>query len=181
VIRPVYHGDPGIRTAEMLAEGQTSKSSAHNYHSFAAINHEFSIWLAFREVKRWTGSAAYKNGISPKGYGKCEHAISVPGSNYDIGVVRKSNGNYTLVWDFYGTGQVITRTVGRGCEELLQLYGVHKAILEARRRGCRVQPPGHQGSSHPVKNHRMNQYEKRLHTRSTDDAEMGGGTHLFNP
>lgn len=46
--------------------------------------------------------AAYHDGISPKDYGKCSHMISMEGANYQIGVVDRGDGSFTLIWDFYG-------------------------------------------------------------------------------
>jgi hypothetical protein len=64
-----------------------------------------------RKTYKWFGSwekdynaddAAYKNGFDPKDYGKCDWAISVEGCEYEIGVVKRKDGEgWTLVWDFY--------------------------------------------------------------------------------
>src|SRR6266576_2837582 len=50
--------------------------------------------------------AAYKNGIKPEEYGKCEHALRVKGNDsaYEVGVVKKPNGTWGLIWDFYAGG-----------------------------------------------------------------------------
>lgn len=81
--------------------------------------------------------AAYVNtGIKPENYGKCEHAIEVPGSGYEIGVYKNPKGNgLILAYDNYGTGQVIKQKLGAGLEKLKQLYAVHKATLEAKAKG----------------------------------------------
>jgi hypothetical protein len=81
--------------------------------------------------------AAYKNaGIKPENYGKCEHAIKVPGSGYEIGVYNNPQGKgFILAYDNYGTGQVILQKLGSGLEKLKQAYGVAKATIEAKAKG----------------------------------------------
>lgn len=89
-------------------------------------------WCEGQKTHRWYGrwvkdyhmdDAAYKLGIDPKTYGKCEHAIRVDGSNYDIGVVKRKDGKgYSLVWDFFGTGRQINEVIGDGAEHLLVAY-----------------------------------------------------------
>ena len=68
-----------------------------------------------RWVKDYHGTnAAYKNGIDPKDYGKCDHVITIQGDNtsYEIGLVRMPDGSYTLIWDFWGSGEKITSMIG---------------------------------------------------------------------
>ena len=45
-------------------------------------------------------NAAYKHGINPKDYGKCEHAINVKPGAYEIGVVKNDKSKHVLIWDF---------------------------------------------------------------------------------
>ncbi len=52
---------------------------------------------------------------------------------YDIAVNKQEDGNYGLTTDWWG-GHV-EREVGTNFGRLLQLYGVHKTRLEARRKG----------------------------------------------
>lgn len=84
--------------------------------------------------------AAYINtGISTDQYGKCEHAIKVPGSDYEIGVYKNPKGKgFILAYDNWGTGQVIKNTLGAGLEKLKQEYAVAKASLEARAKGWMI-------------------------------------------
>lgn len=53
---------------------------------------------------------------------------------YDIALNRRSDGTYGLTTDWWA-GHV-EREVGSGFGRLLQLYGVHKTLIEARRKGC---------------------------------------------
>jgi hypothetical protein len=55
---------------------------------------------------------------------------------HDVAVERGGNGAYCLSADWFG-GHV-EREVGKNCGRLLQLYAVHKAAKEARRRGLMV-------------------------------------------
>lgn len=55
---------------------------------------------------------------------------------YDIAVNRQPNGTYGLTTDWW-QGHV-EKEVGANFGKLLQLYGVHKATAEARRKGFSV-------------------------------------------
>lgn len=81
--------------------------------------------------------AAYKDGIRTKDYGKkCAHAISMPGeSDYEIGVVEREDGSYSLVWDFYGSGQAISNYIGKGAELLMTEYSREFILDYAARNG----------------------------------------------
>jgi len=106
------------------------------------------LGLTFKEGQqtyRWFGEwvndyaakdAAYLNGIKPEDYGKCSHAIEVPGSGYDIGLVKNPATNaYRIVYDNWGTGKVIVGTIGAGGEKLIQRYGILKAEALAKSKG----------------------------------------------
>jgi hypothetical protein len=63
---------------------------------------------------------------------------------YDIAVNRQPDGTFGLTADLW-QGHV-EKEVGQGYGKLLQLYGVHKASIEARKKGlsvlCRQQQNG---------------------------------------
>ena len=91
---------------------------------------------------RWVGDyhqddAAYKNGVDPKTFGQCEHAISIPGNKaaYEIGVipVKDKPGTYNLLWDFWNGGNGLQELVGRDTGLLKQQYAkeVAKKQLQA--------------------------------------------------
>lgn len=65
-----------------------------------------------------------------------EHVIKLNGP-YDIAVNRQPDGNLALITDLW-QGHV-EREVGPAFGRLKQLYGVHLATREARRRGLHVQ------------------------------------------
>lgn len=77
--------------------------------------------------------------IHCRGYGstrrKAAHVIRLKGP-YDIAVDPTSEGRYDLTTDWWG-GHV-EREVGKDYGRLLQSYGVHKTLREARTRGLRV-------------------------------------------
>jgi hypothetical protein len=71
-------------------------------------------------------------------YGKdaaCDHAIRVPGAEYEIGVINK-DGLYELNCDFYD--RTIEKVIGRQGGLLRQAYAVEKAKTEARKKGYSV-------------------------------------------
>ena len=55
---------------------------------------------------------------------------------YDIAVNKQPDGTYGLTTDWW-QGHVENQ-VGPNFGRLLQLYGVHKAMIEARKQGCSV-------------------------------------------
>lgn len=68
--------------------------------------------------------AAVNQGIKPEDLGKCDHAISIPGCHYQLGL--KSVGDkYTLLWDWWDKdlkkamggekGQVFMQEYGLAC------------------------------------------------------------------
>ena len=66
---------------------------------------------------------------------KGEFVISLKGP-YDIALNKQPDGSYGLTTDLWD-GHV-EKEVGKDFGRLLQLYGVHKTMLEAKRRGYSV-------------------------------------------
>ena len=66
---------------------------------------------------------------------KGDYVIPLKGP-YDIALNKQPDGTYGLTADFWN-GHV-EQEVGQGYGKLLQLYGVHKATLEARKKGLSV-------------------------------------------
>jgi hypothetical protein len=100
--------------------------------------------LVFKEGQRtykWWGESMgdypLPEGVTKAELGTCAHAIGVPGATWEIGLMEnKKTGGYRIMFDFYGhEGQKLDAAIGRGGEKLLQLYGVHKAQIEAKKRG----------------------------------------------
>ena len=80
-----------------------------------------------------------------RGYGtqtrRGESVIQIPSGPYDIALNRQPDGTYELATDWWG-GHV-EKAVGKNYGRLLQLYGVHKATREARRKGYTVRRKQH--------------------------------------
>lgn len=99
----------------------------------------------FKWYGKWVGDynasdAAHQLGIKPEDYGKCEHAITMEGAQYEIGVVRNPNGKgYVLMYDFWGGsgGGPIKKALRQDLGLLTQRYGVEVAKKVAKQRGYR--------------------------------------------
>jgi hypothetical protein len=55
---------------------------------------------------------------------------------YDIAVNQQPDATYALTTDWWDGS--VEKEVGANFGKLLQLYGVHKAMIEARKKGCSV-------------------------------------------
>jgi hypothetical protein len=97
----------------------------------------------FRWYGRWMNdysadNAAYKNGVSAKDYGKCDHAITHPKCSYDVGLVKQPDGkSYIVVADEWQAGGLAT-VFGKGMSKLKQQYGVAVAARTMRKQGFSV-------------------------------------------
>jgi hypothetical protein len=116
----------------------------------AACNELGLVFKEGQKTIRWFGrwvndydkaDAAYKLGIDTKLYGTCDHAIEVPGSSYDVGLLKNpETGGYKLYFDFFGTaGYRIQQAIGTNGQKLLQYYAAHKAAIEAKLKGYLIQ------------------------------------------
>jgi hypothetical protein len=92
----------------------------------------------YRWYGRWEGDYPLPEGFSQEDLGKCDHAIQVPGADYEVGVVKARQGmGYRLLWDFWSQGG-LTERLGGKAKKLVQAYGVEKAKREARKQGFSV-------------------------------------------
>ena len=108
------------------------------------MSHISKIELEVRDIQV-LGNACQRLGLELlkgqktfKWYGKeaeCDHAIKVPGANYEIGVV-KTGRLYELNCDYYDPN--IEKAIGRQGGLLKQAYAVVKAKVEARKKGYSV-------------------------------------------
>jgi hypothetical protein len=93
---------------------------------------------ALREACKELGITLVEN-ADARGYGsqktRGDYAIKLQGP-YDIALTRQADGTFVLSTDWY-QGHV-EREVGANYGRLLQLYGVHKARIEAQRKGYTV-------------------------------------------
>lgn len=106
------------------------------------------LGLEFKENQRTC--AFWPTGGAPQTH-PCTHAIALPVGTYrmELGLVLKPDGTYELVGDellklddtsywnkaLFGLER---NPLGQNFNKLLQLYGVHKATLEAKKRGYLV-------------------------------------------
>jgi hypothetical protein len=98
-------------------------------------------FIADQKTFSWYGRSVGDYPI-PEGFiaddmGKCDHAIRVPGAEYEVGIVHR-NGRYNLLWDFYRAGG-LERVLGKGACRLKQAYSVERVRREARMKGYHVQ------------------------------------------
>jgi hypothetical protein len=101
-------------------------------------------WRGGQKTYEWYGHSVgdypLPAGFTAADLGKCEHAIRLAGTDYEIGVVKKKDGSgYTCLYDFWGPGMKLKSHFGDGLAKLKQMYGVHKATAAARAKGYMVQ------------------------------------------
>ena len=68
--------------------------------------------------------------------GHCEHAIKVPGCEYEIGVVRKAN-RWILRWDYWSSGG-LQAVLGSNGGIIKQAYGIEHSRRVLVKQGYRV-------------------------------------------
>lgn len=73
-------------------------------------------------------------GIKPEEYGKCDHAIRVPGAKYEIGLVSRE-GSFLPLWDNWRSGGLSHLTAANGMGGFVQRYVAEKSKNELRRKG----------------------------------------------
>ncbi len=104
----------------------TIKTQIKDIHALRAACQELKLGLL------QDAEARGYYGASQRG----EFIIQLKGP-YDIALHRQPDGSYGLTTDWWD-GHV-ENEVGKDFGKLLQLYGVHKATIEARKKGLSVQ------------------------------------------
>lgn len=90
---------------------------------------------------RHVGDYPLPEGFSANDLGKCEHAVHVPGTNYEIGLAKNPAGKgYTALYDFYGSstrhdGQNLLKKFGHGLTKFVDAYSVEALKRQARAKG----------------------------------------------
>lgn len=84
---------------------------------------------------RSVGDYPVPEGIKAEDLGKCDHAIHLDSTSYEIGLVQKEDG-FAMVYDFWGPGQQLKQTFGDNLSKLTQAYGVEKASTLLKQKGC---------------------------------------------
>ena len=87
----------------------------------AAVREMGAVLVRNKSTYKWYG---HSTGPIPQGFttemlGKCEHAINLPSTNYEIGVVRNpaKPSTYTLLYDFWGQANVWRPRRDLSCQE----------------------------------------------------------------
>lgn len=85
----------------------------------------------WRWWERHVGDYPLPEGFAVSDLGHCEHAVRFPGIQWEIGLVRRRDGQegYQPIYDFYGhQGAAMEAIVGKGCKKLEDVYCKHLAI-----------------------------------------------------
>ena len=85
---------------------------------------------------RFVGDTVLPEGVREEELGACDHAIHVPGADYEIGVLQRGK-EYILLWDSWFKGG-LEKKLGNGAGKLKQAYAPEKIRLEARKRGLKI-------------------------------------------
>lgn len=105
---------------------------------FTSINTQIKDISALQAACQELGLELVPN-AEARGYGSTSHPgefiIRLKGP-YDVALNRQTDGSYGLTTDWWD-GHV-EKEVGKDYGRLLQLYGVHKASREARKKGLSV-------------------------------------------
>ena len=84
----------------------------------------------------WVGDTPLPEGITLADFGKCDHAIKVPGAQYEIGIVQRDK-KYILLWDYWHRGG-LEEKLGKNAGRLKQAYAIERVRKEARIKGHRI-------------------------------------------
>jgi len=93
-------------------------------------NQQSYLWYG-----RWVGDSPLPEGITEEQLGKCDHAIKVPGAQYEVGVVRKGQ-SFILLYDEWVKGGLKTK-LGVNAGLLKQAYTIETLRKEARQKNYR--------------------------------------------
>lgn len=123
--------------------------------------------LEIREKKtyKWYGTSVgnypLPEGVTVDMLGKCEFAIGVVGNPnaYEVGVIKKKDGTYTLMGDFYAGGFGLCEVVGEKTKEdpsgnnffkLANSYAAQVAAKSMRKKGYAVNIKAQPGGQYEV-------------------------------
>lgn len=121
------------------------------------------LGLEFKEGKKtfkWFGrwvndynasDAAFKNGVKPEDYGKCEHAVGVLGKDtYEIGLVKHPDGGWRMVYDNWQGGNGLEKVAGKGCKKLIDEYSKEMMLETAKKQGYSASVQSLEGGGYEV-------------------------------
>lgn len=114
---------------------------------FTTINTQIKDTEALRAACQELGLSLLQN-TTARGYynnqTRGDFVIRLKGP-YDIALNRQPDSSFGLTADLWAGN--VEKEVGKGYGRLLQLYGVHKAMREARRKGLLVKRSAKQDGS----------------------------------
>ena len=105
---------------------------------FTEIKTQIKDIEALRLACRELGLTLLQNAVARGYYGnetKGDYVVQLKGP-YDIALNKQADGTFGITSDLWN-GHV-EKEVGKGYGTLIQLYGVHKATIEARKKGLSV-------------------------------------------
>ena len=105
------------------------------------VPNQTSIRWYGRWVRDYHGDdAAYKHGVDPGQYGRCTHALRIPGDDtaYEVGILDNGDGTFKIYYDHWGPGKAITDKIGQGGQKLKQQYVKVKTIEVLKRKGFQL-------------------------------------------
>ena len=86
----------------------------------------------------WVGRFPLPEGITQEDLGKCDHAIKIPGAEYEVGVIKRGH-QYILFWDNWRAGGLEKdNALGKGAKRLKQAYAVECVRKQARVKGYKI-------------------------------------------
>jgi hypothetical protein len=110
----------------------------------SACNRLNLIWKEDQKTYKWfgrhVGDYPIPDGFTTNDLGKCDHAIGVPGCDYEIGVVKNKIDNgktHKLLWDFWDKN-LKTAMGGEKAPKLTQMITIEQSKLAARQKGYSV-------------------------------------------
>lgn len=89
---------------------------------------KLGLIMRSQETYRWygrhVGDYPLPEGFTKEDLGKCTYALSVPGNDeaFEVGVVARPDGSYTLLWDFWNGGFGLEEAIGKDGEKLIEEY-----------------------------------------------------------
>jgi hypothetical protein len=109
------------------------------------VSHIVSIKTAITDIDAFKAVCAelgfkFSNTMTFRGWAgmehPCDYCVKVPGEKWDIGLVKSKDGkSYEMRCDHFLFNN---KNVGQNCQRVTQMYGVHKATLEAKKKGHMV-------------------------------------------
>jgi hypothetical protein len=78
----------------------------------------------YRWYGRYMADSPLPEGVTITQLGKCDFAYGIPGSNkaYEIGVVQKADGSFSLLWDYWQNGFGLQEAIGENGCKLISEY-----------------------------------------------------------